>query len=449
MGNNTEDVKKVQEDNLADVTTTDIGVDDVTKKLEGSVSSGLADVDEVENIAIKYAEVSDSTVKDNGETINLQDDIEDVNKRYIEVEQKEIDVENNEAALKIDTFENSLDSVVGNTSKRVKRPSILVDEGISSVNTHKRNKKGLKGVNFKLLKILLVLFLAFLMMFLPSFVKEVQIRQSHQGELIFYVLDGKDIELPEVKKWYLANYQSKGIYTYDDRLNNEKYILLSAGEQEVENLEIQIDSLVGFEDKIIVNGKVKVPLENMETGLAYTHTIVKIAKDVRDISLGTLNLYDPFRGITDDGTFETEGTKQAKGIFLDVGIVNRVIEDKIELVTLNGNEKVYNSKVFILDIKESKKLKKGDLVSIKIKQDNLQAFPVVQELNILLDSINELKITAVDKETRELTVTEQGVSFKYPAYDKLDINKLILNDDYLIKFKVIDGVTYISEIMGV
>ena len=75
MGNNTEDVKKVQEDNLVDVTTTDTGVDDVTKKLEGYVSSGLADVDEVENIAIKYDEVLDSTVKDNGETINLQDNI--------------------------------------------------------------------------------------------------------------------------------------------------------------------------------------------------------------------------------------------------------------------------------------------------------------------------------------------------------------------------------------
>ena len=40
--------------------------------------------------------------------------------------------------------------------------------------------------------------------------------------MMFYVIDMNEIENEKIKKWYMKNYQEKGIHTLD--IENEKYI---------------------------------------------------------------------------------------------------------------------------------------------------------------------------------------------------------------------------------
>ncbi|MGF7058443.1 protease complex subunit PrcB family protein [Brassicibacter mesophilus] len=110
--------------------------------------------------------------------------------------------------------------------------------------------------------------------------------EPQMGNLTFEAVDTNSIDDNKVKQWYEKNWQSKGVFSFDS--DEDKYILISAGQKPTGGYDVDIVSIEGKEDKIVVNAKVNTPKEGQMVTeiLTYPNILVKIQKDERDVALG-------------------------------------------------------------------------------------------------------------------------------------------------------------------
>jgi len=93
--------------------------------------------------------------------------------------------------------------------------------------------------------------------FISGAILKAQLKNAPQGELLFYTIRTKDIEDTKLKEWVETHYKVKGIHVYEGKkATNEKHVLLAAGEQKIPEISIELESVVGFRDKILINGKI-------------------------------------------------------------------------------------------------------------------------------------------------------------------------------------------------
>jgi hypothetical protein len=277
--------------------------------------------------------------------------------------------------------------------------------------------------------IAIVALIVFSITLLPDIITELRIKYSQQGVLPFSEIETKSIENESLKQWVDENYQNKGIYIYEGE-KNSKYVLLSSGKQNSKSIDIQVTETLGKEDKIVVNGEMILPKGDTIAQESYPHKLLKIdvRKDPREVVLGTLNLYDAFRGI--------EYIEQA---VVESVIISKINEDTISLISLQGEEKVH---ICSLTEETKEKIKnddigKGDIANIKINYESETTYPTLERITKTKSTVEKILITEVLDEDNLIKVKIGNIPlmFKYSEDLREKVNRVENNKKYLVKIE--------------
>lgn len=254
-----------------------------------------------------------------------------------------------------------------------------------------------------------------------------------QGKLPYSVISKEELEDKDLKEWLVENHKIKGIHVYDD-VKNSKYVLLASGKHNIENIDITINEVVGKKDKIIINGLVDVPKEKLITNENYPYKLIKIdiKKDSRSVTLGTLNLYDTFRGI--------EYIEQAT---IGSVIISKIDEDTISLISLQGEEKVHicslteETKQYIIN----NDIDMGDIANIKINYQTNNTYPTLERITKTNSTVENILITEVLDEENLIKVKIGNIPlvFKYPKDLAEEVSRIENNRRYLVKIEDTDN----------
>jgi hypothetical protein len=163
---------------------------------------------------------------------------------------------------------------------------------------------------------------------------------------------------------------------------------------------------------------------------SYPHKLLKIdvRKDPREVVLGTLNLYDAFRGI--------EYIEQA---VVESVIISKINEDTISLISLQGEEKVH---ICSLTEETKEKIKnddigKGDIANIKINYESETTYPTLERITKTKSTVEKILITEVLDEDNLIKVKIGNIPlmFKYSEDLREKVNRVENNKKYLVKIE--------------
>lgn len=318
----------------------------------------------------------------------------------------------------------------------------IIDNTIESKIKKLIKKVGKK--NLLLALIGLIIISPIVISFLNGFVTSTQIRKTQQGELIFYVMHETDIIDPKLKTWIEENHKIKGIHVYkNNKSKDEKYVLLAAGEQPIDGIEIIMESVVGYEDKILINGQVRPPIADIEKSPSYPYSLLKIVsnRDSREVQLGTMNLYDVFRGV-----------EVQNRISLDNAIVTEINDETIKIITFKQgvSQPVYTFTEEALIEFRKQSITEGDLVSVSLSNDTSDGYPKVKSIRETTKAIEKVKIIGVSEDNQLVTVEVNNFSFtfKYRSEIKDTISKLQLDSVYLVKLDKVGEIVYVTDIIN-
>lgn len=250
---------------------------------------------------------------------------------------------------------------------------------------------------------------------------------TEQGQLLFFNINENDIEDEEVREWVESNHMNKGVHVYKEDYQEGKLVLMATGEQPIGGITISMESVVGQEDIILLNGVVRPPRDEIEDGPTYPYMLLKIdvKDDPREVHLGTLNLYDVFRGV------EKPISKS-----VDTGVIQEIDGNKIKLIAFNGNE---NYPFYVLSdmaVKEmeTRELKKGDMVAVSIDKTPSE-YPVIESIKLANNIVAGVVIESFDKEEREveLSVNNLSISMKYDESIGTMIEEIEIGEGYAVK----------------
>ncbi len=325
-----------------------------------------------------------------------------------------------------------------------------VKDKSAEINHTKKSKKinlNIKKVfNKKILLGLIVLILLSPVVygFIHGAIRSVQTRQSPQGELLFYVMDEKDIKDTNIKEWLEKNYKNKGVYVYKgNKASDEKYILLATGEQPIQGINIIMESVVGYKDKILVNGRAVPPKSDIVKKSAYPYEVIRVEtkNDPREVVLGTMNLYDVFRGI-----------QKPIRISLDNAIVKEINGDTVKLATFRkkDNQLLYTLSENALKQMNELGIVAGDLVSVNLNTDLSKGYPKIENIRKTTRVIEKIKISRISEETKTITVEVNKIPFTFGYRGELEnkITKVTENNVYLVKLEKVGDMIYITDLWG-
>lgn len=300
--------------------------------------------------------------------------------------------------------------------------------------------KGLKRLKTNKMMLILIPLLLIAAVFFGPVKNQIQMRSTIQGDLMFYVMANEDMQDTDIQKWYMKNYQKQGIHTFTK--DDQEYILLSAGEQEIENMDIKIESVSGFEDNILVDGRIDIPTENIKQGLAYPHKVLRIEKDPRKVNLGTLNLLDPLRD-----------SKSVATTSLDTAFLKEIDGDKAFITTFNQS---YPDAVFILSETAKKEIaefdiKKGNVIGVSIGHDDQQPYPVIENIRAIKNIAQRVEIKSIDVENQTAQVNISGELFDISYIKEIEQSMKALQEgsSYMAMLQNNGSNAVISEIIGV
>lgn len=106
------------------------------------------------------------------------------------------------------------------------------------------------------------------------------------GDIDFEVIGSDALTDSSLEEWYNKNNNKEGVTSFD--FKEHKYILVGAGEKPTGGYSVEVTSVVGKEDSILVNAKVNSPKadEMVTEALTYPSTLIRISKDSRNVVLG-------------------------------------------------------------------------------------------------------------------------------------------------------------------
>ena len=299
-------------------------------------------------------------------------------------------------------------------------------------------------------KIIIIGFLIFLLAspFIHGVVtgglKAFQTQKAPQGELIFYVMHENDIKDAKLKKWIDSNHKTKGIHVYNqNKSSDEKYILLATGEQPLQDINIIMESVVGYEDKILINGRVEPPKSDIVKEKSYPYELIRIEtkNDPRAVRLGTMNLYDVFRGI-----------KEPIEISLDNAIVREIKGDTIKISTFKNkdNQLMYTLTEDALKELKTQNIEVGELVSVNLNADLSKGYPKVENIRKTTRAIEKIKITDISEKNKTTTVSINKIPFIFGYKGKAQekINMIDWQGETLVKIEKKGDMIYITDIIG-
>lgn len=106
------------------------------------------------------------------------------------------------------------------------------------------------------------------------------------GDINFEVMGSDALTDSSLEEWYNENNNKKGLSTFD--FKEHKYVLVGAGEKPTGGYSVEVTSVVGKEDSILINAKVNAPKadEMVTEAITYPSTLIRIPKDSRNVVLG-------------------------------------------------------------------------------------------------------------------------------------------------------------------
>lgn len=302
-----------------------------------------------------------------------------------------------------------------------------------------KNKKILMGF------FVLILISPLIYGFVTGKMQAIQARKAPQGELIFYVMYENDIKDAKLKEWITEKHKIKGIHSYkENKASGERYILLATGEQPMKDIDIIMESVVGYKDKILVNGRVAPPKSDIVKEKSYPYQLIRIESenDPRAVQLGTMNLYDVSRGMS-----------APVRMSLDNAIVKEVNRNTVKLATFKKEE---NQLLYTMTKKALRQFKEqgivlGDLVSVTLNTDVSKGYPKVEDIRKTTRAVEKIKITKVSKENKTLTVAINKNPFVFSFREEMQdkVAKAKLYTVYLARLEKVGDVIYITDIIGI
>jgi hypothetical protein len=315
----------------------------------------------------------------------------------------------------------------------------------------KTNIKKLKKIPWnKKTKIMLALVLALsfiLFSFFSAVIKQIQLQTATQGQMLFWVIDERDISDTKVIAWIEENQKEQGIHVYDtkDKKTSEKlkYILLATGKQTIEGIAIKMESVEGLRDKIIINGRVEPPSLSEGEKEAYPYIIVMIqGNDPREIVLGTMNLFDINRGIANQST----------NITMDTAIVTEIGENTIKIATFKNESSspIYSLSSKAINEINATRIKAGDLVAVNINNDTSEGYPTLIDIRKTTIAYEKVFIKSIDSQAKlinvEISKTPMSINYLDTIQDK--VNKTSENKEHLVKIEKVGEGVYITDLIG-
>ena len=268
---------------------------------------------------------------------------------------------------------------------------------------------------------------------LPYIITELRIKYSQQGVLPFSEIETDSIEDDNLKQWVDENYKSKGIYIYEGE-RNSKYVLLSSGKQNSKSIDIEVTQALGRKDKIVIDGKMILPEGDTIAQESYPHKLLQIdvRKDPREVVLGTLNLYDVFRGI-----------EYIEQVSVESVIISKIDENTISVISLQGEEKVHicslteETKQYIIN----NDVDMGDIANIKINYETNNTYPILERITKTRSTVEKILITEVLSEDNliKVKIGNLPLMFKYPKDLAEKVSRIENNRRYLVKIEDTDN----------
>lgn len=182
------------------------------------------------------------------------------------------------------------------------------------------------------------------------------------GELDFESIDESSLKEDTLKNWFEINYKNNGISTI--KHNENVYILIGAGEQNTGGYSVEVTSVVGKQNEIIVSGRLNSPKESemVIQALTYPNAIVKIPKDDRIIMLGSFEYPDK------DGKHLSSGVMEGDGIYVgqaDSNFIEIIVEGHPQEFMISEDIKDY----FDVNSYSYKDLRENDEVHFTYRED--------------------------------------------------------------------------------
>jgi hypothetical protein len=287
----------------------------------------------------------------------------------------------------------------------------------------------------------------FLCSLISAVAKQIQIQTAIQGQMLFWVMDKRDITDEKVNSWINTNYRQQGIYVYEtmDKETSQKfkYIMLATGKQSTEGIEIKMESVEGFKDKILINGRVEPPSTISEKSESYPHLVLRIdTYDPRNVVLGTMNLYDVYRDVVN----------QSDNITLNTAIVVEIGSDNITLATFKKDATInkYNLSKEAMNEINIAQIKQGELVAVNIRNDTDNGYQTIEHIRKTIKTYEKLKILNVDKQENIITIEASRIpiEMKYPIEIQEEVDRLVNDNTYLLKIEKVDGKVTITDVKG-
>lgn len=126
------------------------------------------------------------------------------------------------------------------------------------------------------------------------------------GNIVFEVVGSDVLTDSKLEEWFNENYKNYNVSSFN--FKEHTYILVGAGEKPTGGYSVEILSVIGEENSILINGQINAPKpdEMVTMALTYPNALIRIPKDSRNVILGEFldaNLEEPTNAIEEKGTF--------------------------------------------------------------------------------------------------------------------------------------------------
>lgn len=191
------------------------------------------------------------------------------------------------------------------------------------------------------------------------------------GDMEFEVINPNELEDGDVKDWYSEKYMEEGFYTKNT--DDVKYILLAAGVQSTGGYSIEIISVEGKENEIVVDGKLNAPEEGeiVTQALTYPSALIKVEDISREAFKG--NFEKPAVEVNNDLNDALEDLETVTGVYsgqIDANSIEMKIDNNHKAFRLSDEGKI--------TIAEDK-IKIGDVITVNyIENEHGQL--IIQEI---------------------------------------------------------------------
>ncbi len=168
--------------------------------------------------------------------------------------------------------------------------------------------------------------------------------QAVIGDISFEVVGSDALTDSSLEEWYNKNNNKEGLSSFD--FKEHKYILIGAGERPTGGYSVEVTSVVGKEDSILVDAKVNAPKadEMVTDAITYPSALIRISKDSRNVELGEL-LVDAEENIKKE---DSTNTIEETGIFVGLADSNSceiIVDDEATPFRLSEEVKEAASKI--------------------------------------------------------------------------------------------------------